>query len=181
MSKSPVINTSKKTLLHRDYTKIDPIPPTVWTNPLHFIAFGFGTGTIPFAPGTFGTLIAVPFYLLMQPLSLLWYSILMLGIIAGSVWICSKVTKEIGVEDHQGMCLDEIVGFIVTMFHAPSGWGWILLGFVLFRLFDIWKPWPIRWVDAKLEGGFGIIFDDVLAGVYSCLIIQLIAWIFQAY
>ena len=90
-------------------------------------------------------------------------------------------TRDIGVEDHQGMCLDEIVGYLVTMFHAPQGWKWILLGFVLFRVFDIWKPWPIRLADEKIHGGFGIIFDDVLAGVASCLCIQLLAWLFKAF
>ena len=174
MAKSPVINTSKKTFLSRDYTRIDPIPDSVWTNPLHFIAFGFGTGTIPFAPGTFGTLIAIPLYLLMQPLPTMAYFALMIVIIFASIWICGKATRDIGVEDHQGMCLDEVVGYIVTMFHAPTGWPWVLLGFLLFRLFDIWKPWPIRLADARLHGGTGIILDDVLAGLFSCLIIQIV-------
>jgi phosphatidylglycerophosphatase A len=175
MKKPKVTNTSKITP-PRNYLKIDPIPEKVWQDPLYFIAFGFGTGTISFAPGTFGTLIAIPIYLLMQPLSSLAYLILTLIIITGSVWICSEVTREIGVDDHQGMCLDEVVGFLVTMFHAPAGWKWILTGFVLFRLFDIWKPWPISYVDRNIHGGFGIIFDDVLAGIFSCAILQLLAW-----
>lgn len=180
MTKLQSYNPSK-TILRRDYTRIDPIPDSVWTNPLHFIAFGFGTGTMPFAPGTFGTLIAIPFYLLMQPLSTITYLVLTIMIIAASVWICGKATRDIGVEDHQGMCLDEIVGFIVTMFHAPAGWPWILLGFLLFRLFDIWKPWPIRLADERLAGGFGIILDDVLAGIYSCAIIQIVALVVGAF
>jgi phosphatidylglycerophosphatase A len=159
----------------RNYTKIAPIPDKVWRDPLYFIAFGFGTGTIPFAPGTFGTLIAIPIYLLMRPLSWELYLVLTLLIIALSVWICNKVTREIGVQDHQGMCLDEIVGYLVTLFHAPLGWGWMLSGFLLFRLFDIWKPWPISYVDQHIHGGFGIILDDVLAGAASCAIIQLAA------
>jgi phosphatidylglycerophosphatase A len=163
----------------RDYSNIPPIPDSVWRNPLHFIAFGFGSGTIPVAPGTFGTLVGIPFYLMMQNLSPLLYFIIMLLIIGASIWICAKATRDIGIEDHQGMCLDEIVGFIVTMFYAPHGWQWICIGFLLFRLFDIWKPWPIRFIDARLSGGLGIILDDVLAGIYSCVILQMIAWIFK--
>jgi phosphatidylglycerophosphatase A len=170
MEKPQVINTSK-----RNYTQIAPIPEKVWQDPLYFIAFGFGTGTIPFAPGTFGTLIAVPIYLLMARLSTIPYLILLLVIIAASVWICSKVTKEIGVEDHQGMCLDEIVGYLVTMFGVPFGLGWVIAGFVLFRIFDIWKPWPINLVDRNVHGGLGIILDDVIAGIFSCIILLLVS------
>ncbi len=166
------INTSKK---DRNYLSIPPVPRSIWRNPIHFIAFGFGTGAIPFAPGTFGTLIAIPFYLLMQSLAPLTYLGITLLITIMSIWICNKTSNDIGVEDHQGMCLDEIVGFIVTMFYAPHGWQWILLGFLLFRLFDIWKPWPIRLVDQQIHGGFGMILDDVLAGIASCIILQITA------
>jgi phosphatidylglycerophosphatase A len=159
----------------RDYINIPPVPAAIWQKPSYFIAFGFGSGAMPFAPGTFGTLMAIPFYLAMQSLPSLLYLGLTLIIIISSIWLTQKVTQEIGVHDHQGMCLDEIVGYLVTMYHAPKGWPWILVGFLLFRLFDIWKPWPIRTIDARLSGGMGIILDDVLAGVYSCIIIQLIA------
>lgn len=169
-------NISKEDGL-RDYTNIPPIPPTVWTNPLHFIAFGFGTGTIPFAPGTFGTLIAIPFYLAMQSLSAATYLAVLIFIILSSTWVCHKVTQEIGIEDHQGMCLDEVVGYLVTMFCAPIGWKWIWIGFLLFRFFDILKPWPIRFIDRRMTGGIGIILDDVLAGVMSCIVLQIFAHI----
>jgi phosphatidylglycerophosphatase A len=162
---------------NRDYTIIPPLPNSIWRNPLHFIAFGFGIGTVPFAPGTFGTLIAIPFYLVMQNLAPLIYLGLTIAIIIFSIIICSKSTRDIGIEDHQGMCLDEIVGFIVTMFLAPHGWQWIAIGFILFRIFDIWKPWPIHYVDAHIHGGFGMILDDVLAGIYSCLLLQILAYI----
>jgi phosphatidylglycerophosphatase A len=170
-------NTSKTS--SRNYFNIPPIPRTVWTNPLHFIAFGFGSGTIPFAPGTFGTLIAIPFYLALQKLSPLIYLFLLVIIIIASIYICAKATRDIGIEDHQGMCLDEIVGFLVTMALAPKGGIWILLGFLLFRFFDIWKPWPISIIDNKVSGGLGIILDDVLAGIYSFMILQLVARIFH--
>ncbi len=175
------MDTQKATSISskRDYSKIPPIPETVWQNPLHFVAFGFGTGTLPFAPGTFGTLIAIPFYLAMEHLSPLMYLLITILVTLVSIWICNKVTNEIGVEDHQGMNLDEIVGFLVTMFYAPHGWHWIVLGFLLFRLFDIWKPWPVRYVDEHMTGGLGIILDDVLAGIYSCLILQLLAFVLK--
>lgn len=153
---------------------VPPIPKSVWQNPLHFIAFGFGAGALPVAPGTFGTLIAIPFYLALQNLSVWMYGFIVLIITLTSIWICERVSKEINIHDHQGMCLDEIVGFLVTMTAVPKGWIWIFLGFGLFRLFDIWKPFPIRWIDEKTPGGFGMILDDVLAGVYSCLILHLV-------
>lgn len=155
--------------------RVPPIPSSIWQNPWHFIAFGFGSGAIPVAPGTFGTLIAVPFYLVLQHLSFLLYFIIVMIIMIGSMWLCDRVSREIDLHDHQGMCLDEIVGYLVTMIGAPHGLPWILIGFGLFRLFDIWKPWPIAYLDEHVHGGIGMILDDVLAGVYSLLILQIIS------
>lgn len=152
----------------RDYT-VPKIPASIWQKPWHFIAFGFGAGALPVAPGTFGTLIAIPFYLLLEFLPRSIYIFVVTLITLGSMWICDRVSKEINVRDHQGMCLDEIVGYLVTMTFAPHGVVWIVLGFLLFRLFDIWKPWPINYVDAHVHGGVGMILDDVLAGVYSLI------------
>lgn len=160
----------------RNYTP-PPVPDSVWQKPSHFIAFGFGAGAIPVAPGTFGTLIAVPFYLLMQPLSHHMYLFLLLLIIIGSSWLCDKISNEIGVEDHQGMCLDEIVGYLVTMYGAPFGLKWMVIGFILFRLFDIWKPWPIKQVDERVKNGFGMILDDVLAGIYALIVLHILTWL----
>lgn len=160
----------------RSYKQL-PIPDTVWEKPTHFIAFGFGSGTFPFAPGTFGTLMAIPFYLAMQPLSSINYLILLIIITIGSMWLCDKVSKEIHIHDHPGMCLDEIVGYLVTMFTAPHGLMWIILGFILFRIFDIFKPWPIRFIDEKVKGGFGVILDDVMAGIYSLIVLRILSWI----
>lgn len=160
----------------RNYTP-PPVPDSIWQKPSHFIAFGFGSGAIPFAPGTFGTLVAVPLYLLMQSLSHGLYLFLLLLIIIGSSWLCDKVSNEIGVEDHQGMCLDEIVGFLVTMYAAPHGIKWIILGFIFFRIYDIWKPWPIQFIDEKVKNGFGMILDDVLAGIYALITIHILSWL----
>lgn len=151
-----------------------PVPEAVWRNPLYFVAFGLGSGAIPLAPGTFGTLMAIPFYLLLQPLPLPFYLAFTLLFFAASSWICDRVSRETGTHDHPGMCLDEFVGFFVTMIHAPTGWPWVVLGFLLFRLFDIWKPWPINWLDKKVHGGFGMVLDDVVAGIFAMIVIQLL-------
>jgi phosphatidylglycerophosphatase A len=84
------------------------------------------------------------------------------------VWISNVVSRDLRVHDHGGIVFDEFVGFWITMFLLPAGWPWILAGFAAFRLFDIWKPWPIRWCDRHIEGGFGIMFDDVVAGIFAC-------------
>jgi len=153
-----------------------PIPKKIWRDPLYFAAFGLGSGAIPFAPGTVGTLFAIPFYLLLQPLAIIPYCIFVVIFIAFSSWLCDYVSREINVHDHPGMTIDEFAGFFVTMIAAPHGWFWIVLGFILFRLFDIWKPWPIRWLDEKVHGGFGIVLDDVIAGLFAFFLIQLLAY-----
>ena len=152
-----------------------PTPSKVWQDPLYFIAFGFGSGAMPFAPGTFGTLMAIPFYLLLRPLPLVAYLIVVAILFAGSAWACDRISREIKTHDHPGMCIDEFIGFFVTMISAPHGFYWIVLGFLLFRLFDIWKPWPIYILDEKVHGGFGMVLDDVVAGIYAMIVIQIIA------
>ncbi len=142
--------------------------------PLHLLAFGFGSGLAPKAPGTFGTLVAVPIYLLMQGLPLIAYLALVLaGFIAG-IWICDRTSRDLGVHDHGGIVWDEIIGYLLTMTLAPSGWVWVLLGFLLFRFFDILKPWPIRWLDRRVPGGFGIMLDDLIAGLFAGVVMLLI-------
>lgn len=151
----------------------------VLTNPVHFLAFGFGSGLAPFAPGTFGTLIAIPPYLLMQNLSLPIYLVLVAIVCLTGIWICDKSSKVLGVHDHSGIVWDEFAGFFISMIAAPSGWMWIAVGFVLFRVFDIWKPWPISWLDKKVEGGLGIMIDDIVAGIYALICLQLIHYFVQ--
>lgn len=154
-----------------------PVPSSLWTNPLHFIAFGFGSGALPVAPGTFGTLIAIPFYLAVAPLSMTLYMAFLLLTITMSVLICDRVSKDTQTQDHQGMCLDEIIGFFVTMTGVPAQSTWIIAGFLLFRLFDIWKPWPINWIDKNIHGGFGMILDDILAGIAACALLHIIHYL----
>ncbi len=138
----------------------------------HFFAFGFGSGLAPKAPGTFGTLAAVPVYWLIQDLSWPIYATWLIVTFALGVYWCDRSSKQLGVHDHGGIVWDEFVGYWITMFLAPAGWLWMLLGFVLFRFFDIIKPWPIGWLDRKVGGGFGIMIDDVLAGIYALIVLQ---------
>ncbi len=155
----------------------DKTPRSIWTNPLHFIAFGFGSGALPYAPGTWGTLASIPLYLLLSLLPNAYYVIAVLIITVASVWLCDKVSRDLNTHDHQGMCIDEFIGFFVTMIYVPREWTWIILGFILFRVFDIWKPQPIRYIDKNVGGGFGMILDDVVAGIFACVLLHLVQWI----
>jgi len=147
----------------------------ILSNPIHCLAFGFGSGLAPKAPGTFGTLLAVPLYLLLSQLSLLPYILVVVIAFAIGIYLCGRTATDLGVHDHPGIVWDEFVGFCITMIAAPAGWLWVVIGFILFRLFDIWKPWPIRFFDKNVESGLGIMIDDVLAGIYALLVLQLIA------
>jgi phosphatidylglycerophosphatase A len=148
-----------------------------WRRLVHSLAFGFGAGYLPKAPGTFGTLVGVPVYLLMQPLAAGLYAVIVLALFGAGVWICAQTERDLGVHDHPGIVWDEIVGFLITMFMAPAGWVWIVLGFLLFRLFDIWKPWPIRQIERRIRGGLGNMLDDALAAVYAFVVLQGVVWI----
>ena len=149
----------------------------VWCRPTYFIAFGFGSGLMPIAPGTWGTLAALPLYLLMMQTSPMVYALMTLIAFAFGIWVCGKVAHELGVHDYGGIVWDEIVGYLLTMCLAPPGIVWMLLGFGLFRLFDIWKPEPIRWIDKRVQGGLGIMLDDVVAAIPACVILQLIVYV----
>lgn len=144
----------------------------VWRDPIYFIAFGFGSGLSPVMPGTCGTLVAVPFYLILRQLPLWLYgSIIVLGIVLG-VYLCGKACEDFGVHDYPGVNWDEIPAFWLTMFMVPHDWYWIMIGFVLFRFFDIVKPWPINWLDKNLAGGIGIMLDDVVAAIFAWACLQ---------
>lgn len=154
---------------------LSDFPKGFFRDPGHVSAFGFGSGLAPKAPGTVGTLAAVPLYLLIQDWPWVVYVGFLLVAFAFGVWICGRASQALGVHDHGGIVWDEFVGYWLTMLAAPKGWVWLVLGFVLFRIFDIWKPQPIRWVDARVSGGLGIMLDDVAAGVYALLVMQLLA------
>lgn len=154
-----------------------PSAKTVFSSVDHFFAFGFGSGLAPKAPGTFGTLAAVPIYLVIQYLPWAAYASWLIVTFALGIYWCDRSSKKLGVHDHGGIVWDEFVGYWITMFLAPTGWLWVPIGFVLFRFFDIIKPWPIGWLDQKVKGGLGIMVDDVLAGIYAFVCLQLIAYV----
>ena len=142
-------------------------------SPLGLLAFGFGSGLSPWAPGTMGTLLAwvlVPF-LFMLPFP--WQVIVVAVSLLAGVWICGNVAERMGVHDHGGIVWDEIAAFWLCVLFIPYQWQWLLAAFVLFRFFDIIKPWPIGWADKQVSGGMGIMLDDILAAVWTVLILQL--------
>ncbi|WDE13295.1 phosphatidylglycerophosphatase A [Thalassomonas haliotis] len=144
-------------------------------DPVQFLALGFGSGLAPKAPGTFGTLAAIPVYLLMALyLSPAAYAVLTVVMALAGIYICQKAAAAAGVHDHPAIVWDEIVGYLITMFMVPLSWQAAVTGFVLFRFFDIVKPWPISIADKKVHGGLGIMLDDVLAGIFSLIAMQLI-------
>ncbi len=146
----------------------------LWRHPAHLLAFGFGSGLAPKAPGTFGTLAAVPLYLLLNQLSFGYYLVALIAAFALGIWICERTAEALGVHDHGGIVWDEFVGFWLTMFLAPPGWQWIVVGFLLFRLFDVLKPFPIGWLDRRVQGGLGIMMDDAVAGSFAWLCLQVV-------
>jgi len=162
--------------------KRNRVPKSMWTNPVHFLAFGLGSGAAPFAPGTFGTLTAIPLYLLLVNYTS-WpvYAVIVAIMFLVGVWMCDRTERDIGIHDHSGIVWDEFVGYLITMFFAPAGWVWVVAGFFLFRLFDIWKPFPVRQVERKYQKGFGIMIDDVVAGIYAALALQALVYLSVVY
>lgn len=154
------------------------LPASVWRNPIHFLAFGLGSGTVPVAPGTFGSLAALLIFWGAAMFAWGWpiYIAMLLITFLLGIWLCGRTASDIGVHDHGGIVWDEFVGLWITLFLAPAGWAWWIAGFVLFRLFDIVKPWPIRWFDRRVPGGLGIMLDDVLAGLMAWVVLQALAW-----
>lgn len=140
---------------------------------LYWLAVGFGSGLASKAPGTAGTLVAVPMYIGLSYFALWQYLVVVVALFIIGVWICDVVAKQMGVHDAPSIVWDEIVGYLITMIASPPGWFWIIAGFVLFRLFDILKPWPIRVIDKQVKGGMGIMLDDVLAAIFALIVLQI--------
>lgn len=154
----------------------DSKPDFDLTQPIQFLALGFGSGLAPKAPGTFGTLAAIPVFLLLIMLmpTPFFYAIAVIIMGLAGIYICGKAADDVGVHDHPAIVWDEFIGFFITMFMVPVSWQSLLVGFILFRVFDIFKPWPISFIDKKMTGGLGIMLDDVLAGIFALIIMQLI-------
>ena len=145
-------------------------------HPMGWVGTGFGSGLAPRAPGTVGSLVALlPWWFVLRPLEPRLYLVVVmlafvLGVVAGN-WLVARTR----IADPSVFVWDEFVGLWIALFLAPPGWPWVLAGFALFRLFDIWKPWPVSWADRRIHGGMGIMLDDVLAGFYAAVILRAIA------
>ncbi|KLN96471.1 phosphatidylglycerophosphatase A [Moellerella wisconsensis] len=146
-------------------------------NPWHLLATGFGSGLSPIVPGTMGSLAAIPFWLLMarMPIWSCWV-IIVAGFFIGCL-ICQRTSDDMKVHDHGSIVWDEFIGMWITLMAIPTvSWEWILTGFFIFRIFDMWKPWPIRWFDRRVSGGFGIMIDDVIAAIFAYVMVWLLAF-----
>jgi len=143
--------------------------------PAGVMAFGFGSGLSRFAPGTMGTLAAIPFALLLKCLPVVAFWLALAGLFLAGVWICDVSSRRLGQHDPGGIVWDEMVAYWLTVAFLPVTWPWWLAAFVLFRLFDILKPWPIRWVEGRFSGGLGIMLDDIVAALYAMAILAVLA------
>jgi phosphatidylglycerophosphatase A len=160
---------------------MSPPAPTgrfAWSHPAHFIALGLGSGLIPFAPGTVGTLLAIPvFYALafvLSPRAMLLACAVMFVI---GVWACGRTGRDLGAEDHGSMNWDELVAFVFVLTFVPLSLKWNAAAFVLFRFFDIVKPPPVSTVDRLVGGGLGVMLDDFVAAAYTLLLLALSMWL----
>jgi phosphatidylglycerophosphatase A len=150
-------------------------------HPAGWIATALGAGLSPKAPGTAGSLVALlPWWFLLRDLSIGWYvAVLIAGFVLG-VWACEVCDRRLGMHDQGALVWDEVIGMWITLFAAPPQWWWTVVGFALFRLFDIWKPWPVSWADRGVHGGLGVMLDDVVAGVYALVVLQLIVLVVRS-
>jgi phosphatidylglycerophosphatase A len=156
----------------------DPgIRQKVLHDPVNFLAFGFGTGLAPVAPGTFGSLPGILLAWLSLPLALEWRILAGVALVLAGIWICGESARRIGVHDHPGIVWDEITGMYLVLLSVPPTIVLWALGFLLFRLFDIVKPWPIRDLDHRLRGGTGIMLDDLAAALFAVLILGFCRWL----
>jgi len=158
-----------------DELKVQPNWRFLFSHPAHLLSFGFGSGLARKAPGTFGTLVAFPFYWYLAPrLSDMLFILVLIWAFAVGVWVCNITGKALGVADYGGIVWDEVVAFLLVLFFTPNDPAWQLLAFALFRFFDIVKPQPIRYFDKNWHGGLGVMFDDLLAAGYALLCLAII-------
>jgi len=147
------------------------LSPRLLRDPVHFLALGFGAGLAPWAPGTAGTVVGVLLDPLLRPLGLELRALAVALMFGAGVWLCGESARRLGVHDHPAIVWDEIVGYLALMLLAPAGWEWALAGFVVFRFFDIVKPWPIRQLDHGVAGGLGIMVDDIMAAAWGAVVL----------
>lgn len=154
-------------------------PVKLLADPGHLLSFGFGSGYAPKAPGTAGTLAAIPFFLGLSLLNPITYALVTLGCLFIGIYLCQRTSEALGVADHPAIVWDEFVGYFITMLLAPVNVYTVVLGFIFFRFFDILKPWPVSVIDSRLKGGLGVMLDDVIAGVYAFLCLQVCIRLFD--
>jgi phosphatidylglycerophosphatase A len=145
------------------------------SHPAHFIALGFGSGLAPRAPGTFGTIAGLVLFLALEQVMAPWHvAVLAIPLFFVGVWASAVTGRDLGAADHGAIVIDEIVAFLPVAVFANKSPLMLAVAFGLFRLFDIWKPFPIRQVERRVKGGFGVMIDDVLAAIYACAVIWLL-------
>ena len=145
--------------------------------PIGFLAFGFGSGLSPVAPGTAGTVASLPFAAMLVQLPLpIALAVVVVSFFVG-IYLCGETGRRLGVHDHGGIVWDEFVGMWLVLIFVPFHWAWWLAAFALFRFFDAVKPWPISWLDRKVEGGLGVMIDDILAAIYALAILAVALWL----
>lgn len=147
-----------------------------WKYPVHILAYGFGTGLAPVAPGSFGTLVGVALYRAMGALPPLQYWAVTSTLWIVGVPICAQTAADLGAHDPGSIVWDEIVGYLVAMHRLPRTWGWLAAGFIVYRLFDVWKPYPIGLAEDAFGVGVSIMADDVVAGTYAWCVLQMVRW-----
>jgi phosphatidylglycerophosphatase A len=145
-------------------------------DPINWLAFGFGSGLAPKAPGTLGTIACFPLYLLLANLDTTYYVLACFAVSLIGIYICEHAAKYLDTHDHPGIVWDEFAGMLITLIAIPFSWTNLILGFVLFRFFDIVKPWPISWLDRKVSGGVGIMLDDIVAGIFALICMHLLVY-----
>lgn len=162
--------------MRSESTGRDPQPRDL-RHPLMLLALGFGSGLLPKAPGTWGTVVGVGLYSLIMPFGIEALAIAALVATVAGVPICGVAARWLGVHDHGAIVWDEIAGVLITLLFVPFHWAWVLAGFVAFRVFDVLKPWPISWLDREVGGGLGIMLDDILAGLAAGLLLFGLIWL----
>ena len=159
------------------------MPTLAWLlqKPICFLGFGFGTGLAPVAPGTFGTLPALPMAALLLALGMSAWGITAIAAVlfVVGIGICNHTEQALGIQDYGGIVWDEIVAMLLVLAWTPATLWWWVLAFALFRLFDAIKPWPIRWFDSKVHGGFGIMLDDLIAAGFALLVLGAVKWVME--
>ena len=145
--------------------------------PTGFLAFGFGSGLSLFAPGTMGTMVAIPFSFLLKQLPPYLFWVILIALFLIGIYLCGSTARRLGKHDPGGIVWDEMVGYWLTVAFIPMQWPWLLAAFVLFRLFDIFKPWPIRQSEKLFRGGLGIMVDDIIAALYAMGILAVFQWL----